>query len=88
LKADSGFDLVMPGMTGTELAKSIRQHWPGMPGLLVSGFAVLPNGEGPDVPRLGKPYRREERAALLVRDLVGVATMPKNVVRFAMARPK
>ena len=50
-------DHAMPGMTGTELARQIRQHWPSLPIILATGYAELPNGEDPGLPRLAKPYR-------------------------------
>ena len=63
-------DHAMPGMTGTELAKRIRRHWPGLPVVLVSGYTELPSEEL-GFPRLSKPYRQEELARLLV-SLVGI----------------
>ena len=33
-------DLKMPGMTGWELARAVRDAAPGLPVILVSGFAV------------------------------------------------
>jgi len=33
-------DLSMPGMTGWELARAVRNAAPGLPVILVSGFAV------------------------------------------------
>jgi signal transduction histidine kinase len=67
LRADSTIDLVvtdhaMPTMTGTELARQIRQFRPEMPIILATGYAELPNGEDPGLPRLGKPYKPEELA--------------------------
>lgn len=40
-------DHAMPGMTGTELARQIRQVWPRLPIILATGYAELPNGEDP-----------------------------------------
>ena len=40
-------DHAMPGMTGSELARQIRQHWPDLPIILATGYAELPNGEDP-----------------------------------------
>jgi CheY-like chemotaxis protein len=53
-------DHAMPGMTGSELARQIRQRWPKLPVILASGYAELPNGEDPGLPRLSKPYRQED----------------------------
>ncbi len=49
-------DQAMPGMTGTELVAAIRRERPGLPVLLATGYAELPDGEGADVPRLNKPF--------------------------------
>ncbi|MCA9061370.1 MAG: response regulator, partial [Planctomycetaceae bacterium] len=32
-------DIVMPGMTGHELAQTLRQQRPGLPALFISGYA-------------------------------------------------
>lgn len=58
-------DHAMPGMTGTELAARVRAEWPGLPIALATGYAELPNGERVDLPRLAKPFRQEDLAALL-----------------------
>ena len=64
-------DHAMPGMTGSELARQIRQHWPSLPIILATGYAELPNGEDPGLPRLSKPYLQEELAAQIARALGG-----------------
>jgi CheY-like chemotaxis protein len=69
LGADSAIDVVvtdyaMPGMNGAELAAKIRLGWPHLPVAIISGYAALP-GVGGDLPRLNKPYRRGELAALI-----------------------
>jgi PAS domain S-box-containing protein len=55
-------DHLMPGMTGTELARKVRSRCPDLPVLLVSGYADV---EGLDdaLPRLTKPFRQKELAA-------------------------
>jgi signal transduction histidine kinase len=90
LRAEAAFDLVitdhaMPGMSGTELAQQIRQHWPKMPVLLVTGYAELPNGENPGLPRLAKPYRQDELGACIC-ELIENGGLPVNVVALEMAR--
>jgi signal transduction histidine kinase len=64
-------DHAMPGMTGTELATQIRQHWPAVPVVIATGYADVP-AEELGLPRLSKPYRQQELAELvgrLVKDL-------------------
>jgi PAS domain S-box-containing protein len=72
LQSDRRIDIVltdhaMPGMTGTELARRIRQTYPGLPIVLATGYAELPHGDGEDLglPRLAKPYRQEDLAAAI-----------------------
>ena len=72
LGADNDIDLVitdhaMPGMTGTELAARIRQGWPGLPVVLATGYADLLGSEDPRLPRLSKPYRQADLAAMVAR---------------------
>jgi CheY-like chemotaxis protein len=54
-------DHLMPGMTGTELARAVKQRHHGIPVLLVSGFAEV-DEIAPDLPRLTKPFRQHELA--------------------------
>jgi CheY-like chemotaxis protein len=68
------FDLVvtdhlMPGITGAELAQTIRQRMPKAKVLLVSGYAD--EDIAPNLPRLAKPFRAAdlaERVHSLMRD--------------------
>src|SRR5438445_1528997 len=75
LLSGANFELVitdhaMPGMTGTELAARIRCSWPELPVVIATGYAELPGDGDPAFPRLSKPYRQQELAALVAR-LVG-----------------
>jgi signal transduction histidine kinase len=75
LLSDASVDLVitdhaMPGMTGTQLAKRIRQKWPELPVIIATGYAELPGELDPSVPRLSKPYRQQDLAAVVAR-LIG-----------------
>jgi len=56
-------DVMMPGMGGVALATALRQRLPGLPVLLVSGYApsVVQNGlDESDMRYLAKPYRPAE----------------------------
>jgi signal transduction histidine kinase len=76
-------DHAMPGMTGTELARQIRQIWPSLPVILATGYAELPNGEDPGLPRLGKPYVQAELAAQIAKVL---SETTANVISLDSAR--
>jgi CheY-like chemotaxis protein len=60
-------DLSMPGMSGLELARHIREHRRGLPVILASGHMDLPGTAGHDLPRLAKPFRQDDLAALITR---------------------
>ena len=71
IKEGERFDLLltdhlMPGMSGTELARQARAARPGLPVLLVSGYAER-EGVDPDLPRLTKPFRKDELASSLAQ---------------------
>ncbi|MCP3379754.1 MULTISPECIES: PAS domain-containing sensor histidine kinase [unclassified Bradyrhizobium] len=57
-------DHLMPGMSGTDLGLALRNQYPEIQVLVVSGYA---NNEGitPDLSRLTKPFRSDELAASL-----------------------
>jgi CheY-like chemotaxis protein len=57
----------MPGMTGVELAVRARELRPGLPILLATGYAELPDGTTVDLPRLGKPYQQRDLSLHLSR---------------------
>lgn len=76
LEADAGFDLVitdhaMPGMTGSELARRIREAWPTLPVLLASGYAELPDQAGEALPRIEKPFMPHQMERLIRELLAG-----------------
>jgi CheY-like chemotaxis protein len=52
-------DHLMPGMNGTQLAREAQVLRPGLPILIVSGYAEV-EGLAPDLPRLVKPFRVAE----------------------------
>ncbi len=61
-------DHAMPGMTGTELAAYIRRNWPHLPVAIASGYPELPTDGELALPRLPKPYRQADLAALVERE--------------------
>lgn len=50
----------MPGKTGAELISEARLMRPGLPALLISGYANAADDTPADVTRLAKPFRRTE----------------------------
>ncbi|QNN68664.1 PAS domain-containing protein [Sphingomonas lutea] len=65
-------DHLMPGMTGTELARRLRDEKPDMPVLVVSGYTDI-EGIAADLPRLTKPFRNDDLAAKLATLGLGAA---------------
>jgi signal transduction histidine kinase len=57
-------DHLMPGMSGTALARAVRAQLPSARLLIVSGYAEA-EGVPADLPRLAKPFRRGDLAAAL-----------------------
>jgi PAS domain S-box-containing protein len=55
-------DHLMPGMSGTQLAREAQAKRPGLRTLIISGFAEV-DDVAPDLPRLMKPFRASELAA-------------------------
>jgi signal transduction histidine kinase len=55
-------DYLMPGMRGSELVEEARNLRPGMPVLLLTGYANLAKGEAAGLPRLSKPFREADLA--------------------------
>jgi nitrogen-specific signal transduction histidine kinase/CheY-like chemotaxis protein len=54
-------DHLMPGLSGTDLARILAGERPGLPVLIISGYADL-DGLSPDLPRLTKPFRQADLA--------------------------
>ena len=70
LRRENSVDLVitdqaMPQMTGTQLAKVIRERWPEMPVMLATGFAEIKPEEEMGLPKLSKPFFEDDLAAAL-----------------------
>ena len=57
-------DHLMPGLSGTDLAMILATERPGLPVLIVSGYADL-DGLPTDLPRLTKPFRQADLAERL-----------------------
>jgi PAS domain S-box-containing protein len=55
-------DQAMPQMTGTQFIEAIRADRPDLPILLATGYAELPPGQGVGIPRLAKPFGRQDLA--------------------------
>src|SRR5205085_10045551 len=59
-------DHLMPGMTGADLARRVRDRWPGVPVLIITGYAEV-EAIAADLPRLVKPFRQADLAQALSR---------------------
>ncbi len=57
-------DHLMPGMSGADLAQAVRENYPDLKVLILSGYADI-DGVAPNLPRLTKPFRKDELAASL-----------------------
>lgn len=57
-------DHAMPGMTGAQLADAIGQSLPGLPVIIITGFAELPP-HASRRPRLDKPFRQADLARIV-----------------------
>lgn len=68
-------DHLMPGMSGAQLARLVKGSWPGLPILLVSGYADV-DEVAPDLPRLSKPFKQIELAHALAQIMGDRATSP------------
>ena len=83
LESDQPLDLLltdqaMPGMTGIELAEIARSKRPGMPILLVTGYADLPACELAKLPRLAKPYQQADLQAAIESLLPRLSGAPQQ----------
>jgi CheY-like chemotaxis protein len=62
-------DIIMPGMSGTQLAAKLRDHRPDLPVLFMSGYTNGPTPGGqelpPDAPLIRKPFETD----VLLREL-------------------
>ena len=59
-------DLAMPEVSGADLARRIKQHWPELPVLLASGYADKLEAPEMELPHIGKPFNQNELLEALV----------------------
>lgn len=65
-------DVVMPGLSGVQLARRLNRRWPSLPIVLVSGFSEeLAAGYGAQYELLRKPFTRGALLDTLQRHLDG-----------------
>jgi PAS domain S-box-containing protein len=76
-------DQAMPGMTGMQLAGTIRQQWPEISVVLATGYAELPSDVSLDITRLNKPFRQVDLAQAIADSTGGLA---RKVVPFRSKR--
>jgi len=57
-------DHAMPGMTGAQLADAIEEKIPGLPVIIITGFAELPP-HASSRPRLDKPFKQAALAQIV-----------------------
>lgn len=75
--SEDGFDIVltdvvMPGLSGVQLARRLNRRWPGLPIVLVSGFSdELADGYASQYELLRKPFTRGTLLDTLKRHLDG-----------------
>ncbi|TXJ16662.1 MAG: response regulator, partial [Afipia sp.] len=58
-------DQAMPNMTGVDLIKNVRAEKPDFPAIIATGYAELPQGEAAGIPKLAKPFRQQDLAAII-----------------------
>jgi CheY-like chemotaxis protein len=59
-------DHLMPGMNGSDLARTLIDRFPNCSALIVSGYSEL-DGISPDLNRLSKPFRQSELCTALAK---------------------
>jgi PAS domain S-box-containing protein len=70
LRQHASFDLMitdylMPNMTGVELARIARVTQPDLPVLLVTGYANIDDVDGGGLPRLAKPFSKNDLSRMI-----------------------
>ena len=81
-------DVIMPGMSGVELARQLRDHWPGVRVLYMSGYpndALAPHGVlVPGTPFIQKPFTERALALKVHETLAGKAPAAREGRRVLM----
>jgi PAS domain S-box-containing protein len=72
-------DHLMPGMSGAQLALEMRGRIPGLPVLMITGYAQLRPEEAGDLAVLAKPYRHAE-LALRIAELLAEEPVLQNAL--------
>ncbi len=55
----------MPGMSGAQLIEEVRALRPGLPAILATGYAELPEGTAEGITRLAKPFFQHQLAEVV-----------------------
>jgi YesN/AraC family two-component response regulator len=63
----------MPHMTGSQLVSEARAKWPGLPIILATGYAELPEDADRSLARLNKPFMQTDLERVL-KQVAGTAT--------------
>ena len=74
-------DFAMPGMNGAQLARAVRELYPRLPIVFVTGYAEsdqLEGAAGADVPVLRKPFGLEALSSLVADALAGDRIKPEG----------
>jgi CheY-like chemotaxis protein len=58
-------DQAMPGMTGSQLAATIRAERPDLPVIIATGYAELAKEDGAEYPKLSKPFLQDDLANII-----------------------
>jgi CheY-like chemotaxis protein len=67
-------DHLMPGMNGSELARTLIKRFPDRSALVISGYSEV-DGMAADLNRLSKPFRQSELATALAELGAGEASV-------------
>ncbi|MBU1329789.1 MAG: response regulator [Gammaproteobacteria bacterium] len=71
-------DFAMPGMNGAQLARAVRERYPRLPVVFVTGYAELGGLDANEALIVQKPYRGDELAQKLQAALATAAEVPAS----------